>query len=408
MPLAKPTPRKMSTASRVAVVAASQNQTGSVSSPKSYDPAFPLFDIPVNSKVLVYIPKHPNAVYKDVDENGNEVTLLGEDGQPIPREYMDKFRTHTIKEGKMFRKVKCIAGISSSELGWDGSCPYCNALSDCYDLSNIQISELFKSRGYEPNSEDGKEALKGEIADTYKEMVVQKSNGEYTFPIVVVDTEEGSMKVKVDENGNVHGTPYFYSVSESAFEKWRGALDALIDNGQAEEGAEIWGWWAILNYTYTVKEGQQPTKMDSARNLKVSFSKREGMEQVEEYFDKLTEEWDALKAQEVLVANNAMHTIDELTADADKVMQETHQRLRMYEVNKAAGGIEMNNPVAGSISQAANVLENFGGTAIPDNSAQTPAEPVANPAPQVEAPAAPAAGGEPPVLSAGPGVSNIE
>ena len=63
--LRRPKPKKLSVEEQQLITTASAQQTGKQAFVKSYDPDYPVFDIPVNQKVLVYIPNH---------------TVLGEDG----------------------------------------------------------------------------------------------------------------------------------------------------------------------------------------------------------------------------------------------------------------------------------------------------------------------------------------
>ena len=370
--LARPKKKEMTIEQQVAISSASAKQTGSVSSPKTYDPAYPLFEIPVNQKVLVYIPKH-NPYY--LDAAGQPV--LDKDGQPIPRTYVDKFAAHQVRIGKAYSTVRCSGGIVDPANNLDGSCPLCDASQKCWDLYNIQYEELCRSRGLAVDSVEAQEQLKDKRKELIQNMVIHKPDITYTFPIVVIETEDGTMKPKIQEDGTIKGTPCFYSAKEMTYEdKWGKPWEAMIDNGQAELGTEPNGWWAVLNFTYTPSSGE-PNKRDSARALAVSYAKKEGFEQWEAYFDELTKDWDAQKAREVLVANS-FRDMDEMQAAADEIIKPVLDQLRMHDAQAVNGSA---TAIGGSVTNAEKALEDFGvASAEPVAPAATPsAPPVAPP-----------------------------
>ena len=102
--LRRPKPKKLSVEEQQLITTASAQQTGKQSFVKSYDPDYPVFDIPVNQKVLVYIPNHTIT-----DENG-AVSLR-----------WDKFAAHPCKEGRSHYDIRCSAGVIAPSLGLDGS-----------------------------------------------------------------------------------------------------------------------------------------------------------------------------------------------------------------------------------------------------------------------------------------------
>ena len=57
--LRKPKPKNLSAEAMAQIASASAKQTGTTQVVRSFDPQnFPVFDVPVNQKVLIYVPNH--------------------------------------------------------------------------------------------------------------------------------------------------------------------------------------------------------------------------------------------------------------------------------------------------------------------------------------------------------------
>lgn len=338
--LARPKKKELTQEQRKAITSASKKQTGTMSSPKTYDPDYPVFDIPVNKKVLIYIPNH---------------TVSTEDGGVELR--MDKFAAHQVRIGKAYSSVRCSTEVVNEALELDGTCPLCDATQYCWDLYNKQYEEIARSRGLKVDSPEAEELLKDTRKDLIKEMVISRSELWMTFPIVVIDCEEGKTTPKLDADGRLSGTPMFYSVREQTYvDKWLSAFDALEDEeGGTDQNPA--GRWAILNFTYTPKSGQH-NKRDSARNLKVTFVNRDNYKEWAEYFDKMTEEWTPEKAQDVLVLN-AIRDMNEMIETAEQLIKPVKDRLRVMELSGSA-----TTQVAPVTSNADDALASFGATPI--------------------------------------------
>lgn len=345
--LARPKEKTLSKEQRQAITSACRKQTGTMSSPKTYDPAYPVFEIPVNKKLLIYIPNH---------------TVATEDGGVELR--MDKFAAHQVRIGKAYSSVRCTGETINDALGWDGTCPLCDATQFCWDLYNHQYAEIAKSRGLTVDSPEADELLKDVRKDLIKEMVIGKAELWRTFPIVVIDCEEGKTTPKLDAEGKLVGKPMFYSVREQAYiDKWLTAFDAIEDEeGGTDQNPA--GRWAILNFTYTPKSGQH-NKRDSARNLKVSFVNRDNYSEWAEYFDKLTEDWTPEKAQDVLVLN-AVRDMDEMVEAAEKLIKPTKDKLKMYELSGSGTAVAVAN------NNAEEALANFGATPVENGNGEVP------------------------------------
>ena len=348
MAIKRPAPKKLSTEAQQAITSASAQQTGTAVRVKSYDPDYPVFDIPVNQKVLVYIPNH---------------RIMNPDGTQGLR--MDKFAAHPVIDGRSYGDVRCSQGVVVDELGLDGTCPLCDGISKCWDLYGKQYADIAKSKGIAVDAPEAQELLKQDRIDLVKSMAIKQAEVWYTFPIVVITCEEkdGQLTVnpKLNEKGELQGKPMWYSIRERTFEeKWVAGYDSIDTSETGEEPTSPAGLWAILNFTYTPKSGNCD-KMGSARALKVTFkSMGDKYNQWAQYFDQLTEGWTPEKAQEVVVLD-AVRSMEELQEVADSLLKPVNEKLAMYEL---ASGVGI--PAAPSIpvTSADSALANFGATPV--------------------------------------------
>lgn len=339
--LKRPAPKKLSEAAQAAITQASAQQTGKAQRVKSWDADFPVFDVPINQKVLVYIPNH---------------TVIAPDGSVNMR--MDKFAAHPVIDGRSYGDVRCSQGVIVDELGLDGSCPLCDGMNEAWQLYNHEYADIAKTKGIDPKSPEAQEALKQDRINLVNQMVIKQADVWYTFPIVVIKCQEkdGVMTTIPEQNaeGQITGTPMWYSIRERTYlEKWGAGFDTVdTDDGIAPTHPA--GLWAILNFTYTPKSGNHD-KMGSARALKVTFKAMAGYEKWAEYFDQLTAEWTPAKAQEVVVLD-VIRDMDEMRQVADTLLKPVRDKLAMYELGASAGavGIPAN-------TNADNALAGFGG-----------------------------------------------
>lgn len=342
MAIKRPAPKNLAPEARAVLTNASAQQTGSASRVKSYDADFPVFEVPVNQKLLVYIPNH---------------TVVAPDGSIGLR--MDKFAAHPVLDGRSYADVRCSQGVVLEELGLNGACPLCDGISECWDLYNKEFVDVARSRGLDPTAAETQETLKNERIEMMNKMVIKKAEVWYTFPIVVIACEEkdGQLTVtpKKDEHGRISGKAMWYSIRERTYlDKWVGGFDSIdtVDGVAPNSPA---GLWAILNFTYTPKSGA-PDKMGSAKALKVTFKTMEGYGEWASYFDKLTEEWTPEKAQDVVVLD-AIRDMDEMKNVADSLLKPVRDKLALYNLGAAPTA-----PAAGAIPQqsADAALAGFG------------------------------------------------
>lgn len=338
--LRRPKPKTLTAEETQQIILASAQQTGSMTAPKSYDSNYPVFEVPVNQKLLVYIPNH---------------TVEGVDGVRSLR--MDKFAAHPVIDGRSYADIRCTQGVVIPSLHLDGSCPLCEGISKCWDLFNKDFDSITTSRNLDKTSSD--DTVKNLKKELLNKRVIREAQVWYTFPIVVIACEEKDGKLtvnpKLTPDGKLQGTPMWYSIREQTFkDKWEGGYDSIIDDGDDGEITPA-GRWAILNFTYQPKSGK-PDKMGSAKNLKVTFKPMDAAKygSWEKYFDELTAEWTPQKAQEVVV-KDVLRDMEETQEVADSVLKPVNEKLAMYTLAEQG----TTAPQVTS-SDAAGTLESFG------------------------------------------------
>lgn len=290
--------------------------------PLSRDPKnFPVFRVPVNKKVLVYVPNH---------------VVMNSDGVEELR--MDKPYIHTISYKNRWEYYRCTANIVDEENGFDGSCPFCDASPESWDLANLQIEDKCKSHGYSVDDSDN-ESVKKIKSEAYSNRVLNDAERYYTFPIVVFDTlnDDGKTFVKTEDGKSYVYKIMWYSIREGAYvEKWLSLLENLED-----EPTNPGGRFFTLDYTYTPKKGE-PNARDSARNLKVFQRVVKGSESMRKALDAQTEDWTPEKAVEVVIRNN-LYTPKDLEGVVDECMETTRNLIAIYKAKKegiSAAGID--------------------------------------------------------------------
>lgn len=361
MALKKPTPKKLSEVAQQTITSASAEQTGHAVRVKSYDKDYPVFDIPVNQKLLVYIPNH---------------VVQSPDGSLGLR--MDKFAAHPVIDGRSYSDVRCSQGVVVDELNLDGTCPLCDGMQEQWELYNYKYNDIAKSKGIPTDSPEAQDALKQDRIDLVKAMTIKQAEVWYSFPIVVIECEEkdGVLTVNPKKNaqGQITGKPMWYSIREKTFlEKWVAGYDSIeTPDGLAPSSPA--GLWAVLNFTYTPKSGNHD-KMGSARALKVTFKTMDGYQEWATYFDNLTQDWTPAKAQEVLVLD-AVRDMEEMQEVADTLLKPVREQIAMYKLASNGGQVAGAIPAAPS-SDAESALAGFGG-ATPVEQGSAPATPPTN------------------------------
>lgn len=343
----RPAPKKFSADELQSITQASAQQTGSMKVQRSYDPAYPVFEVPVNSKVLAYVPNH---------------TVTSPDGIVSLR--MDKFAAHSCQSGRSYQKVRCTQGIVAPTLGLDGSCPFCDALPDVWDLVHKDYSSMVRAKGGNPDDDASRETYKNDYYAAKKNMAISQPSVYVTFPIVVIECEVrngmATSTPKKNPDGTITGTVMWYSCMYKTYEeKWLKALETApeTEDGQPLSPA---GLWVVLDYTYPSEDGKH-TKMDSARKLNVGYKAMNADYNAwAQAFDNQTASWTPEKAMEVVV-DNVLRDMSEQQELADSLMKSTRDKLAMYNLGVAT---QTQAPVGGVLDSAAESLAAFGATEV--------------------------------------------
>lgn len=318
MPIRRPEPIKLSGVASQTVQNQLGVQTTSRVAPKSTDPNFPVFEVPLNKRVLVYVPNHV------VDDENGEPTLR-----------MDKPLIHAVQDGKRFLYFRCVNGLDVKDeegnIIYDGTCPLCEGTSIPWDLANLKIKQKCASLGLDPDDKNN-DSVKSVRSAEFSARVLKESNRYFTFPIVVIETEGDDGKtVKKDENGKPVFHPMWYHISESLYtQKWLPTLEGLED-----EPTHPGGHFFVLNFIYDTK-GKEPNKRDAARNVNVISRTMKQSEKLRSYLDKVTEKWTPEKAQEVVITNQ-LFSMKDLQDIADKILEGPKDMIALLEAAEASG-----------------------------------------------------------------------
>ena len=314
MALKKLSPRKFTQQQEQAIQSQAAVQEISKAAPKSLDPVnFPVFEVPVNKKVLVYVPNHTI-----VDVNG------------VVQLRMDKPLVHSVQDGRRFLYYRCIANLDANT-GYSGNCPLCEGTAEPWDLANEIIKQKCEASGLSTDDTENT-SVKQIRSDAYGDRVIKEANRYFTFPIVVFETLGDDGKTFVyDEENNLKFRIMWYNISETQYEdKWKKCFEGMDD-----EPTHPGGHFFLLNYCYTPKRGE-PNKRDSARNLVVSSKRVKDSENLRNELDRRTEEWTPLKAQQT-VCNNVFYAEEDLQYVADEVLQNTRSLLSLYKNREVTG-----------------------------------------------------------------------
>lgn len=282
-------------------------------SPKSTDPVnYPVFEIPVNKRVLIYVPNHVV-----LDENG------------VERLRMDTPILHSVQDGSRFAYLRCVDGLSE-EAGYGNGCPVCDGVSTCWDFANMEIENICERSGLSPD--DASEQVKSIKSSSYSNRIIKDGMRYFTFPIVVFETEGDEGKKPIVEDGKLKYKIMWYHISENSYtEKWESCLEGMED-----EPTHPGGHLFTLNYTYQSKTGNH-NRRDSARNLKVIAKKLGSFEKIAKQLDAESEDWTPAKAMETVISNQYYDTED-LQNYVDQLLQPTRDMVDLYR-SKASLGI---------------------------------------------------------------------
>lgn len=307
----------------------------------SIDPNFPVFSTPVNEDILVYFPR----VNCTTDENGETMNVLTS-------------LVHDYKKGNSFGKIRCIHGLTGNDLfntlGYDGTCPACEAVNECWDLFNKKLANEAKRMGVDPQN-DPSNVLKS-IKETLRGEMDMKGADEYvTFPIVIIP-QKAKMTPSDDAANNLKCV-YVTWRKKRYVDSILSALDSLRNNPGHPAGL-FWYW----KFSYDTN-GKQANARDAAKNAKYNIiTDAEDLKYLIPACEEKAKNFTIVKAAEVIVANQFMYKED-MVEEVDKIMAKT----RTFN--------ELANTIEGSVAlpAGANPLANFGGQ-IADTSSATKTE----------------------------------
>lgn len=331
----RPKPKKFSEEEMKKFGEQSAKQSSENKTPQTTDPEkYPMFDLPVNGKKVVYVPNY----FEEVEDEEN-------DGVKRKVLRMDRGAFHSAKYRNMYTKYRCSSGITGLE-GFDGTCPMCDSMPENWQLYNFLYEDAATAKGIELDSKEAFEGLKEERRKFSGDMTIKNKNVELTFCIIDIELQPGTLNPVVDQKtGLIKGTPVWYHIAESTFDdKWMSPMQIFDIYEQTPAGK-----WFILDYTYDVKGGKA-TKMKSASSLKVIHKPMgANFEAIEKYFDEMTESWTPALAREVIYANMP-YDVASLQSLTDDIMVSTREKLMIYSQarsgNTAAIGTAAGSPEA--------------------------------------------------------------
>ena len=302
---------------------------------RTSDPRFPVFGTPINKDILVYIP-NTNVIQT---ENGSEMKLMN-------------VHTHTYRDGNITGMLRCISGLEggvyTEVLGYDGTCPACEAVKDCWALYNRKLDAEAKKLGIDPQNDTG-DVLKSTRRKILDEMDMKGTEEYVTFPIVIIPTQEGKMVPANDALNNLQ--VQFVVWTKKRYEKnIIGALDSLMEN-PGHPGGMFWVW----KFSYDTG-GKQANARDSAKNAKympiTDGNFLNVLNPAKATLDKAAADFTNEKATEVIISNQFMYKED-LEDRVNKIMAKTRNLLSLSETESL-----------GAPALGANPLASFG--ALPD------------------------------------------
>lgn len=315
------------------LVAQSQEQVIQKGTPRTTDPNFPVFATPVNEKILVYIPK--TTVRED--HNGETLDVLHS-------------ILHDYHKGNSFGTLRCIHGLQGEafeELGYDGSCPACEAIPEEWELYNAKMEAEAKQRGISLDN-DPNDLMKSTRQELLKGMSLKAPDEYVTFPVVIIRLQpDGSISPEAINNLE----PVFVHFRKKRYnEKVLGALKALM-NAPAHLGGQIMSW----DFTYDT-QGKPADAMNSAKNATYTvirdgdFLNDPSVQAIVAKAEEVAQPFTLFKAAEVVTAVQFLYKED-LDAEVSAIMRPDRQMLELY---KMKGSQALEAP------QQQNTLANFG------------------------------------------------
>jgi hypothetical protein len=194
---------------------------------------------------------------------------------------------------------------------------------------------LCKNKGLNPKDPDDV-IVKSIKKEAYSARVIDGTDRFLTFPIVVIEAEDADVRkiVPNDDKTAPKHQIMWYTIRESSFiEKWGAALEAIEED---EKVLHPGGRMFILNFTYPA-EGNEHTKMLSAKALKVMHRSTKAIADYIPLFDEEAKEWTPEKAMTTLY-ENMFYEKDELQKEVDRLLVSTRDSLNMFKKGDSNAG----------------------------------------------------------------------
>lgn len=317
-----------------AMLNASQGQVAVHGVQRSIDPKFPMFQIPVDTDVIVYFPR-TNLIQT---ENGEDMQVVSS-------------VLHNVLNGKFYSKVRCIKGLDADvfkDFGYDGSCPICDAQAECWDLAQLKIEKRAKEMGRNPD--DDAEDMKNMRSTIRGEMAIKSTDNFVTLPIVVIPKAE--KRAAPAENALEDMKAYFVTWSKKVYtDMVLSALETLEENPGHPAGLFFVG-----KYTYDTK-GKKPNARDAAREAQyLLLQNQKSCKGLIEKAEELAKDFTLVKAIEVLTEEQFM-PMEDIQKMVNRTMKDTRRLLAV--LNKEEGQ-ETQAPAIAPAGSAEALLGAFG------------------------------------------------
>lgn len=304
-------------------------------SPKTDDPNFPVFRTPLNTDLIIYMPRTP---------------VVNVDGQDVYNPLTS--HVHNVRKGaKMYLQYRCVTSLSGGvydELGYDGTCPFCDGMADCWDLYNKKIEMKAREQNIDP-SNDPDDLMKPWRQQYVQDMAIKKADEFVTFPIVII-SETGTVPRSLED---AKMQAQFVMMRKETFvEK---IMDVLTK--QPVPITNPAGYYFKWAFTYDTK-GKPANVRDAARKAQyipiLDVGSTQLLTQFTEKAEEVAKEFTNVKAATVVLANQ-FYSMEFLRSEAISVLTETRKMLQVLE-NTPVGA----TPAITANTGVANALASFG------------------------------------------------
>ena len=325
--------RKIDASVIAELTAATKEQTISSGFSKTLDDKFPVFSTQIDKSFIIYIPKGPTCKVVDGESVFDPAVAF----------------IHNARGNNTYTTFRCMKNIPpeiGAKLGYvDGECPVCNALSECYDKYNTQLNMRAAEMGLDPKDEKNNDALKPIREALRNEMAINKPVKKYIIPIVEI-TDADVIPQTVDAAAL---KPYFFPISESAFEKK--LMKPLLE--QLTPITNPAGMFFKLSYKYKPANGGKPNARDAAREMTITpiLGADALVGKFVEPCEEVSKEFTAIQANTVVTEIAYRYCEDEIK-EVDQLMSAT----RAFNASVAATGGAA--PAIGTTAPAGNSLGN--------------------------------------------------